>query len=151
MSETHLQITKENALKAYNEGSDGDRALLTRLFPGKLEKKPIMERVTTIEEACTEKGIDTDILFSDCQDDYEKAEVAIKLFAEVMREGKSPKDCFYYPYFYKQSGGGFSFAAVSNDYDCTSVGARLRVDSSEKAKHLGKCMEPFYKTYLFGE
>lgn len=145
-----LQITVEDVLKAYNEGSDGDRALLTRLFPGKLEKKPIMERITTIEEACTEKGIDMDILFADCQDDYDKAEVAIKLFAEVMREGKNPKDCFYYPYFYK-SGGGFSFDATDSYYGYGFVGARLRVDSAEKAKHLGKCMEPFYKTYLLGE
>jgi hypothetical protein len=151
MSETFLQLTLENGQKAYKEGSEADRALLSRLFPGKLEPKPILERVTTLEEACKELDIDYEDLFDACEDDYEKAEVAIKTFVKALIEGKNPKDCFYYPYFYK-SFSGFSFVASNFVYGAsTAVGSRLRVDSSEKAKHLGKCMESYYKTYLLGE
>lgn len=145
-----LSITKENVLKAYNDGSEGDRALLSRLFPGKLEKKPILERVNTLEEACVDLGLDIANIFADCEDEYERAETAIKIFAKALREGKPPKDCFYYPYFYK-SGGGFSYDGYVDDCGCTAVGARLRVDSAEKAKHLGQKMESYYKTYCLGE
>lgn len=150
MSTETLQITLDNALEAFNKGTDSDRVLLERLFPGKLKMKTIFERVTTLKEACDELGIDFEGLFDDCEDDYEKAETAIKTFAKALREGKAAKECFFYPYFYT-AGGGFSLFSANYVQTSSVVGARLRVDSSEKAKHLGKCMESYYKTYLLGE
>lgn len=72
------------------------------------------------------------------------------MVAEALREGKDPKDCFYYPYFYR-SGGGVSFGDYDADGGYSVVGARLRVDTPEKARHLGKVLEPQYKTYLTGQ
>ncbi|WP_315823044.1 hypothetical protein [Paraflavitalea speifideaquila] len=129
----NLVITKENALKAYNAGCDDVKAVLSNLFgPQTFKSQIVLERVTTLEQACEELGIDFDDLFDNCEDDYEKAEVAIKTFAAALREGKPAKECFYYPYFLRSSGGGFSF------YDCdcglvlSCVGARLRVDTAKR-------------------
>jgi hypothetical protein len=150
MSET-LSILKENALKAYIDGNDSEKSLLSNLFGNHhFKSSNILERVTDPRSACEELGLNYDELFIECMDEYEKAEKAIKIVAAALREGKDPKDCFYYPYFYS-SGGGFSFLRVLHDIVSTFVGARLRVDTSEKAKHLGQCMLPFYKTYCKGE
>jgi len=148
-----LEITKDNALKAYSDGSDSDRELLDRLFPGKLKKLSIIDRIsaeTPVQDACKILGLDFDCIHDDCEDKYEEAEKDIKVVAEALREGKDPKDCFYYPYFYR-SGGGVSFGDYDADGGYSVVGARLRVDTPEKARHLGKVLEPQYKTYLTGQ
>ena len=121
-------------------------AFWPELFP-----KSIIERVTTLEDACIEIGEDINHLFDGCPDDYKKAEKAIETFAKAMREGRPANECQCYPYFNRSSGGGFSFDDFVVGYGCSLVGARLRVDGSDKAIHMGKCMESYYKTYLLGK
>ncbi|WP_346236130.1 hypothetical protein ABDK00_017015 [Niabella insulamsoli] len=142
-----VELTKENAMAAYKNGSQDQKQLLATLYPDLFGS--IINRIKTVEDACKELGIDFDDLFDDCEDEIDEAEVAIKTFAKALREGKPVSECFYYPYFYT-SGGGFSFYVCGLVRDCSYVGARLRVDSAEKATHMGKCLLEYYKKYLKG-
>lgn len=142
-----------NKTEALNRLSalENEAKALRAIIEAPEKKLSVIERILTIEDACNELGIDFDDLYDDCEDEYEEAEKAIKTFAKALREGKAASECFYYPYFYRPSGGGFSCSAYDGGHGYTRVGARLCVDTAEKAKHLGKCMEPFYKTYLTGK
>lgn len=144
-----LQITKDSALKAHREANDKGKRLLENLFGKKVFQGSVIDRVQTSEDACDELGIDIECLFDNAEDDYDRAETAIKTFAKALREGVHESECFYYPYFVRSSGGGFSYDDCG--HDSTLVGARLRVQTAEKAKHLGKCMESYYNTMLTGK
>ncbi|AYD48224.1 hypothetical protein D6B99_11810 [Arachidicoccus soli] len=146
-----LQITKDSAMKAHTEANDKGKKLLENLFGKKHFVKNILERCFDLRDACIETGKDINTLFASAKDDYERAEIAIKTFAEALREGKPERECFYYPYFYNNGSGGFSFDDTNDDGTYSSVGARLRVDTAEKAAHLGKIMLEDYKTYLTGK
>jgi|GEM_PF-6304523 len=144
---SEIKIPQENALKAYEAAPAKLKPVLEILF-GKENLKPknILERVRTLEDACKETGHK----LPNTGDPIEDAEISIKIFAKALREGKHESECYYYPYF-SSSSGGFSFHVFGYDYDASHVRARLRVDTSEKAKHLGKCMESYYKTFLTGK
>ena len=102
----------------------------------------ITERVQSVEDACRETGK----LRLEYIDPYKKAEAEIEIFAEAMREGKPAGECFYYPYFYRSSGGGFSCLVCDDGGRVVSaVGARLRVDTPKKAVHMGKRLIEQYK------
>ncbi|MGN7787394.1 hypothetical protein ACTJIJ_22870 [Niabella sp. 22666] len=140
-----IQLEKKNLVAAYNSGTESEKRLLETLY-GKQHFGSIIDRVTTIEDACRELGIDPDDRHDDCADEYKEVERDIEIFAEALREGKPASECFYYPYF-RSSGGGFSFHDCGRARVFSFVGARLRVDTPEKATHLGKCMLAQYKVY----
>lgn len=110
----------------------------------------VMERVTNLKEACEELGRDEATIFGSETDPYKRAQIAIETFAEAMREGKSASECYYYPYFNRSSGVCFSSGVYVDDLGYSTVGARLRVDTGDKAKHMGKCMLDEYNIYLQG-
>jgi len=142
-----LQVTKENALKAHKEANDKGKSLLENLFGKKTFQADVTKRVFTVQDACEDTGDDYSTLYDNCKDEYEKAEVSIKVFAKAMRQGQPENKCFYYPYFYG-SGGGFSCRGYYNDLVYAFVGSRLRVFTPEQAAHMGKCLVEEYKTYL---
>jgi hypothetical protein len=107
----------------------------------------IIERMKTIEDACEATGKN----YKGEPDEYKQAEKAIEIFAEALREGKNENECWYYPYFSRSSGGEFSLSGYGSDSNFSCVGAHLRVDTPEKARHIGNCMLPFYKTYHNGK
>lgn len=144
MMET-LQIEKKNAIAAYNQGGDNEKALLVNLFGKYHFITDVCERVQTLQDACRELGKDYDTRYGTITDPYKQAEIDIELFAEALREGKPAGGCHYYPYFIRSSGGGFSFHDYDVDSDASIVGARLRVDTGKKATHLGKTMIEAYK------
>lgn len=123
------------------------KQLLTDSFGEVFFKQDVMERVIDLASACRETGRDIDTVFDGCADEYKKAEKAIEVFAEAMREGEPENECFYYPYFYRSSGGWFSYFVCAFGRAYSSVGARLRVDDAKKAIHMGKCMLSYYKIY----
>jgi hypothetical protein len=141
-----LQIDKNKALKLYPNATPEFKEMLIDTFGEKFFSRNIIERLQTFQDACeiTGKSI------GDESDTYKSAEKAIEIFAEALREGKPASECFYYPYFLRSSGGGFSFGDCDYDRDTSSVGARLRVDTTEKARHLGTMMLPYYKVLLNG-
>jgi hypothetical protein len=146
-----LQIKKTAAIEAYNKGDERDRNLLENLFGKQIFIIDVCERVKTLEDACRETSRDYSSVFNGISDPYKQAEKAIEIFAEALREGKPVTESWYHPYFYRSSGGGFSCDGCADGHDYSCVGARLRVDTSAKAKHLGNCMLPYYKTYINGK
>lgn len=131
------KINKKDALERLNTIEAEAKKL--RVILNRPEN--ILERVKTISDACEEIGC----IMPENLDPYKQAEDEIKIFAEALREGKPAGECFYYPYFKRSSGGGFSFYVCVFAFDYSYVGARLRVDTPEKAIHLGKCMLENYK------
>jgi hypothetical protein len=147
MSKKTLQLSEETAKKLYATADPEFKKMLEDNF-GKATLCPnITDRVKTLGDACRELGINEDTLFATATDDYEKAEIAIKTFAKALREGKPENECYYYPWF-RGCASGFSYDVFAYGRTLTGVGARLRVDTSAKAKHLGQCMLSFYQIYL---
>jgi hypothetical protein len=140
-----LQIEKKNAVVAYMQGGTTEKTLLENLFGKQHFLIDVCDRVLTVQDACVELGKDYATRYGSITDPYKQAETDIELFAEALREGKAAGDCYYYPYFLRSSGGGFSFGGCDCGDDYSRVGARLRVDTSKKATHLGKCMIAEYK------
>ncbi len=82
--------------------------------------------------------------------DGQKATKELEEIALAIREGKhlSMKHRWYYPYFERNSVGGFSCDGYYCDCAYSYVGARLSVDSSEKAIFMGKTFEAIYNRHL---
>lgn len=149
---TILSVTADNARKAYLKADNSGKQLLDDLFPNSKWHGNVIERVTNVQEARLELGIPDSVdIYANDADEYDRAVTDILIVAKAIREGKPESECFYYPYFYLSSGGGFSFGGYACDRDCSYVGARLRVDTKEKAIHLGKCMLESYRIMLTGK
>lgn len=146
-----LQIDKGNAIAAFKVADEPTKKVLKALLGEKNLYEKITERVKTLEDACEVLGKDYSTIYGDETDPIERAEIAIKTFAEALREGKPYSKCHIYPFFYRSSSGGFSYLGYDDVGDCSIVGARLKVDTAEKAKHMGNCLLDFYKTYITGK
>jgi hypothetical protein len=116
----------------------------------------IMDRVKTYEDACAIKGVAPESVFNESDAPDEIAEKKIKLIVEVLNEGWKPDlldtDTYkYFPYFYINSGGGLSFLGYDCGHSSSGVGARLLLETSEKAEYIGQQFTDLYKTYLTGK
>jgi hypothetical protein len=146
---TTIEINKASAVKAYNSADENGKVLLSNLL-GKEHFGNIIDRMFTVKEACQEMGKDFDKLYENITDPYKIAEINIETFAEALREGIPASECLYYPWF-DHWGGGFSCNDCGYVGTGSAIGSRLRVDTPEKAKHLGKCLLEDYKVYITGE
>lgn len=141
-----LKLDRKTAIKLYPTASAEFKKMLEETFGERAFKGNVIDRVQTMEDAYRETGKEMfKILIEVCPDAYKKAEAEIEIFAEALREGKPAGECYYYPYFVRSSGGGFSYNGYVHDLAYSAVGARLRVDTPEKAKHLGQKMIDRYK------
>jgi len=146
----NLQITKENALKAYNSGCDDVKKVLANLF-GKetFVPKNIMDRVKAADDAFKIKGISISSIINDNDTPDEIAYKIIKVIVEVLNEGwvpdwKNDSQYKYYPWFDMSSGSGLSFVGYGGRNSGSSVGSRLCFKSRELAEYAGK---QFIKEY----
>ena len=146
----NLQITKENALKAYNSGCDDVKKVLANLF-GKetFVPKNIMDRVKTADDAFKIKGISISSIINDNDTPDEIAYKIIKVIVEVLNEGwvpdwKNDSQYKYYPWFDMSSGSGLSFDGYDVQYSFSCVCSRLCFKSRELAEYAGK---QFIKEY----
>lgn len=144
-----IQIKKENALAAYKNADKKTKELLENLFGKSLLYTNIMDRIKSFEDACEVVGADPeDLPYKNPKNAREEAVNAfhmLDIISEALLEGKvldwtdsdQPK---YYPWFnnYKP-GSGFRFNATTYvwTYALASGGARLCLDTEEKAKYFG--------------
>lgn len=159
MSET-LQVTRANALKAFNQANDKGKTLLSNLFGEKVFTQKITERVKTFEDACEVLGISdpTQIFFqSKCllTNAMKGAINHMKLciIAEALNEGWQPdysnsSEYKYYPWFDFVPGSGFRFGGCARGCTNTYVGSRLVYRTRELAEYAGKQFEDLYNEYL---
>lgn len=150
----NLTISKENAIKAFEGANEKGKTLLKNLFGEKVFAKNIMERIVDLPSALEYNGKTQEQFDWETERDSEaqKAEKAIEEIATALREGKPLEmdQRWYYPYFERNSGSSVSFS--SYDYYCDDddayVGARLSVDTPEKAIYMGKKFIEYYNKSL---
>lgn len=89
-------------------------------------------------------------------EDHEKAYKELVVVAFALNGGKTmtygdTSVRKYYPWFWAAgSGSGFSFNDYFYDYDASGVGARLCVDTRDKATYMGKQFIDTYNRYING-
>lgn len=119
---------------------------------------PIMDRIKTLQDALDYNGETIEQFNTRTQydADHEKAYKELCVIALALNEGKpmnykNTKEYKYYPYFNAAgSGSGFSFCGYACDDDYSYVGARLCVNTSEKAEYMGKQFIEIYNRYING-
>lgn len=150
-----IQISEENAIKAFNAADEKQKELLINLLGKDVLNVSITDRVKTFEDACKVVGIDYDDFIGEVEE-LEEDEICykkIKIIAEALNEGWKPdwsnsNQNKYMPYFRVSSGGGFSFDDLAYWYSDTYVGSRLCYKSSELAQYAGNQFISEYKGFL---
>jgi len=146
----NLQVTKTNAITAYNNGDSSIKKALIDLFGEDFfTPKNIMDRVKTVDDAFAIKGISIGSIVNDNDTTDEIAYKILKVIVEVLNEGwvpdwKNSNQYKYYPWFDLSSGSGLScadYVALSSHSD---VGSRLCFKTAELAEYAGK---QFIKEY----
>jgi hypothetical protein len=149
-----LEITKDNALKAFDNADENSKSVLKNLFPELFKKVKSWQEMTTWEHICEAVNIHpiNDLPYPNPINDKQEGQNAFFVCTtvrEVLNEGKdadwsNSSEAKWYPFpdvvkdESKPSGFGLSDAY---DFDCanasagTGVGSRLSFNSREKAKH----------------
>jgi len=150
-----IEITKDNAIKAFKEADAKGKALLSTLLGEETFTKAVNGKIETFEEALEHQGINEADFEASCKG-LEKDEIAykkIKIIAKALNNGWTPNwdnsnEYKYYPYFDMRSGVGFSHSGYVHWSTITSVGSRLCYKSSDLAIYAGKQFESIYKDFL---
>lgn len=148
--ENTLEITKENALLAFNSADKKGKTILENLLGKKVFQKNIMERINSFDDILEELGIAKELFDGSCAG-LEPDEVAYKkakLVCKALNEGWVPDWTNgqwdkYFPWFTMGSSSGVGFAYYDYVYWRTHsfVGSRLCFKSSELAEFAGKLFE----------
>lgn len=131
-----LEVTKENALTAYEKAKKSGKALLENLFGKKVFQKDIMERIQTLDDVFQETGADPYrvVPYPNPESPEEKATNGYRLAMEIckaykegweadFRDKTQPK---YFAYFTpSDSGSGLSLDANGRWYSTAPAGSRL--------------------------
>lgn len=151
-----LQVTKANALEAYEEAGPKIKVVLEKLFGKKVFAKSIMDVIKSWEDVCELN--DTDpvkcLPFPSPSDKHQEAVngfFKMTIIADALNEGWVPdwdnsNEYKYSPWF-KHSGGGFSYFDCDFGLATSYVGARLVFKSSALAEYAGKQFLDIYKTF----
>lgn len=153
-----LQISKENAIRAFKEANDKGKALLTNLFGEKVFSQKITDRLKTFEDCCEELEVDPKKVLP-YLNPSNKDEISINAYAKLIiilrafNEGWVPdwsnsNQYKYFPWLQYKSGFGFSITTYDGWHTGAGVGSRLCLKSSDLAIHVGKQFEKEYNEYF---
>jgi hypothetical protein len=156
-----LQISKENAQKAYNEGcADVKKVLENLLGANNFRSANIMDRVKTFEDACKELNINPAhyLTIETCEGitgDIKSILAYGKLIviSKALNEGWKPDwtnagEYKYYPWFDLSSGSGLSYGGCDGQYSSSYVCSRLCFKSRALAEYAGKQFTEIYKDFF---
>jgi len=145
-----LNITKENALKAYGSADKKGKSILENLLGKNVFQKEITERVSCFDDILQELSIDKSEFEKSCKG-LESDEVAYrkaKLVCKALNEGWVPdwtngQYDKYFLWFKMGSSSGVCFAYNGYGHWCTVsvVGSHLCFKSSKLAEFAGKLFE----------
>ena len=157
MSTEILELKKENALKAYREGSKADKDLLNRLYGKQLFANPL-ETLFNFEDVCAFAGVNPAIyeVSSSMTEDnrHNVFENKLALIYRVFNGDWKPdfantNQKKWFPVFYYDLKKGFVLGNVRYAYFAyTSVSSRLCYENEEKAIHGCKYGIKIYNDYL---
>lgn len=158
-----VEITPENALKAYkNATADGKKMLCNLLGNEIFTPKKITDRVKTFEDACEVLGLDHSkhkitVPAGILPDDLIAiiAFMELTIIARALNEGWIPDWNNYnqpkwYPYFSMSPGFGFGFSRASYDstFTNTDTCSRLCFKTRKLAEYAGETFLDLYREYM---
>lgn len=148
MSQT-LEVTKINAVNAYNQADAAGKILLENLFGKEAVAQKITDRVKSFGDACAAIGI-TVIALAGTADEiaYKK----LKIIAKALNEGWEPNwkdtnEVKYFPWF-EHSASGLVYDYVVDYHTRCFASSRLCYKSRELAEYAAKQFLPIYTDYL---
>lgn len=156
-----IELSDAKARVIYATATPEIKMLLEENFDKKVLAGNIMDRIKTWEDAAAEYGIDP-VTSLPYQSPVNNRQVAANAFfvldviAEVLREGvildwTNDQQQKWYCWFNKyNSGSGFSFGGTAYDWSFTNTngGARLCVDTQDKAKYMGTQFLSIFNQFL---
>ena len=156
MSTEILELKKENALKAYREGSKADKDLLNRLYGKQLFANPL-ETLFSFEDVCVFANVNPASYYiqPDMPEDarHNVFENKLALIYRVFNGDWKPD--FYntnqkkwFLWFEFKPSKGFVLDSVDCHYDCTCVSSRLCAISEPVAKHIATHFLQEWNDYL---
>lgn len=140
-----LQITEQNARRLYQEATPEFKTTLEDTFGTNFFSQDPAEWATTFEDYLFLEGKEAADIYSESDDAIDVAEKRLKVIISVLNKGKSGNPT-YYPWF-RISDSGFSYYVFGYGDSDPSIGARLRVFSSDHAIYLGKTFTELYRIY----
>ncbi len=156
-----IQFDKAKALQVYRDADPEVKESLKSIFGDKYFLS-VIDRIKTWEDACLEKGMDPveSLPFSNpfktSRQEAVNAFFKLDVIAEVLREEvildwTNYNQKKWYAWFNDyEPGAGFSFHVTDFGwaYSSTIGGARLCLDTSEKAEYFGKQFLPLFNKFL---
>lgn len=155
-----LEVTKANAIKAFQSADAKGKKLLTDLYGEKTFTEKITDRIKTFGDVLralptipqnvgillSYNGTDKDMIGA-------RAFMQITLIARVLNEGWEPdwtnsSEWKYYPWLKFKTGVGFSDSVFGNSYASATVGSRLCYKTSELAEYAGTQFQSIYNDFL---
>ncbi|MBX7204175.1 MAG: hypothetical protein K1X81_02010 [Bacteroidia bacterium] len=153
-----LEITKANALAAYQAANEVGKKLLSDLFGEKTFSEKITDMVKTFEDACAIRGVNpNDVLpYASPVNKEQKAINAIakiSFIRSVLNEGWQPdwtnnSEYKYYPFFDMTAGSGLSYFDYDHSLSYSDVGSRLCFKSAELARYAGSQFADIYADFF---
>lgn len=155
-----VKLNKENAIQEFNNGNNDVKKSLKNIF-GESFFMPVIGRIKTYEDACNE--LDKDPLEElpynqpvNARQEAANAFVMLDIITEALLEGgtldwENSNQQKWYPWFNNySSGAGFRFDGTGCNWSVSFAfgGARLCVDTQEKAKYLGTQFIDIWNKFL---
>jgi hypothetical protein len=150
-----IEITKENAIKAFTESCDDVKKVLRNLFGEDLFKgnDKWMQKWKSF---CLQNDISITLPYLNPKNSDEESANAYVMLIHIAREkneGWKPdwdnrSEYKYYPWFNMESSSGFPVCVCVNGDSRSSLGSRLCYKSEEIAKYAGKQFIKLYKEYF---
>ena len=156
-----LNISKENALKAFQQADKKGKELLETLFGKQILSEKITDRIKTFEDACDAIGLklqNNNIEFKSFCDDKDidsiNAYAKLCIIARALNEGWQPDWTNSNEYKYQvwltdyKAGFGFSRSCYGDWRADTHCGSRLCFKTRELAEYAGKQFMDLYNQYF---
>ena len=148
-----LEVTKQNAIKAYKEADSKGKELLENLYGKEVFNQKITDRVKIFEDACEVLGIGTSIPNVDNLRKKDRASVIAQykllVIIEALNEGWTPNwdnnnEYKYYPYFDIRNNTPV-FDYYNGWFTNSRTSSRLCLKTSALAEYCGKQFIDLYK------
>jgi hypothetical protein len=132
----------------FKSASEKDQTILVQKFGESFFKMSVFDRIKTFEDACKDQGISTDLPFQLPHSSLQRATNAFykldvinkSLLEGAVLDWEDSNQKKWYPWFTDYStGSGFRFLDANCGWAGTNAsgGARLCLDTQEKAKYFG--------------
>jgi hypothetical protein len=146
-----LQIDKTKAFEAYNN-PQLVKDLLEQSFGKEYFSQKITDRIKSIHDALTIKGLSLADLVNENDPDHLNAYRVLSTVIEILNEGWKPDWSDHsqskYTVCYQDNGSGLVFGSVYRWCQYSFVGSRLCLRSRELGELAAKILDKYYKDYL---